>query len=588
MMVHDRGIRPHLDDVKPEARALGLDGAMWDVVQRSWKQDPQERWTAMELSEKLFKLRKFKPAPKSAQTSGSEVSALKNLGGKSVSADPSFPPPGHSPFLREVSPKPLVSEPPSTVPLPSVRQLPQESPRAIVSNIPPPPSTMPPAPPNDTTPTVIAPVQSTLDQSPKPIQSIPASTQGRASKAVHPNEAMQWSPASHFERPHVAHANTTPAYPGTFDQAVTAASRSETIPKPLSQAGIDSSMPPRNAGPGLVSPLWNDRVEGQPQLRQFTSPMLSKSTSHQLLVAEGASSLDGHLDGNVAATLAATSRPKPSSYLAPPPPLGRVQGIPRTVPVQPKTLPPVEVITRSASGGPRFESTPAEEDSPPSSGEQTPSPPLRNIRYSGKFSNLPEEPFEKLFNEAYARNLRAHEQSPAVRVEGLPNMRAPKHADAAASKREHHAAYSQSTDNGSTHNENLPLKKPVVGQTSQPPPPTTSQPQPLRTQVPSRTAPQSQPQTVPQSQPRINMNIQTHLHATAQPPQPQPTQAPHWREPSTTQQHHATMASRPHTSSTAAPQSQAPTATRTPRVEPQSSPLPSTQTQPPLGAQFQH
>ena len=47
------GIRPLLEDFKPETRVLGLDSEMWAVATRCWHPDASKRCSAAQLCEKL-------------------------------------------------------------------------------------------------------------------------------------------------------------------------------------------------------------------------------------------------------------------------------------------------------------------------------------------------------------------------------------------------------------------------------------------------------------------------------------------------------------------------------------------------------
>lgn len=47
------GIRPRLEDVKPEVRELGLDGDMWKVVVKCWQSEPRKRGSSAQLCDGL-------------------------------------------------------------------------------------------------------------------------------------------------------------------------------------------------------------------------------------------------------------------------------------------------------------------------------------------------------------------------------------------------------------------------------------------------------------------------------------------------------------------------------------------------------
>lgn len=70
-LVCERGIRPRLEEVRPEVKAAGLTGPMWQVVENCWRQVPKERWTANRLCEELEALISWMPPRTHAFSDGS-------------------------------------------------------------------------------------------------------------------------------------------------------------------------------------------------------------------------------------------------------------------------------------------------------------------------------------------------------------------------------------------------------------------------------------------------------------------------------------------------------------------------------------
>ncbi|KIP07762.1 hypothetical protein PHLGIDRAFT_60252, partial [Phlebiopsis gigantea 11061_1 CR5-6] len=65
-LVCERSIRPKFDDVRPEVVKLGLNDAMWELVENCWRQNPKERWTVAQLRDGLQDLLDAKSQPRRA------------------------------------------------------------------------------------------------------------------------------------------------------------------------------------------------------------------------------------------------------------------------------------------------------------------------------------------------------------------------------------------------------------------------------------------------------------------------------------------------------------------------------------------
>ena len=100
-LVCERSIRPRFDEVRQEFRDLGLDEAMWQVIESSWKQNPKERWNAGLLSQRLQDILISRSPTPQRRIAGNLVSPPL---AQTRSAGASFLPSQPRDFLRPPSP----------------------------------------------------------------------------------------------------------------------------------------------------------------------------------------------------------------------------------------------------------------------------------------------------------------------------------------------------------------------------------------------------------------------------------------------------------------------------------------------------